>query len=190
MSLKVIFNDDGSQRGFSDSEDGDIDVNGWVVVDVPEGFDSGTNRLKNVAGAATVMTAQEIADEEVATRLRSSKNKMRERINATRDESAAAPVSFNGKFYDATVASRGNLDGAIMNGQVFEKKYGPAPFSLDWIATDDTKIALTLSQLEDLGLTMAAQVGAMYRNANEHKVAVEALTTEDAVLAYDFSSGW
>ena len=109
----------------------------------------------------------------------------RAEINVKRLEAMDSKVIFNTVEYDNNSSSRFAALGAIVNGQIIGDG-----FSIDWIAKDDSKNTLNLSELISLGQKMSARKEAAVYNANTHKVAVTQLTTVDEVSNYDFSGGW
>ena len=106
----------------------------------------------------------------------------RAEINSKREADANKNVTLNSVEYDNNESSRFAVLAAIVNGQIIGNG-----FTIDWIAVDDSKNTLTLSDLIQLGQSMSAKKEAAIYNANTHKITVKSLKDLKQVKDYDFS---
>ena len=114
--------------------------------------------------------------------LKSAKLEKRAEINSKRETDANKNVTLNSVEYDNNESSRFAVLAAIVNGQIIGNG-----FTIDWIAVDDSKNTLTLSDLIQLGQSMIARKEAAIYNANTHKITVKSLKDLKQVKDYDFS---
>ena len=109
-----------------------------------------------------------------------------EYINGVRNRKLAEPVIFQGNLYDTDERSVSNLTRAITFIQAAALGGETPPTEIPWRDATNVTRQLTVRQLVKLGAAIFLQVNTVYATSWALKDAIEAATTEAAVLAIDW----
>lgn len=90
---------------------------------------------------------------------------------------------FNGKVFQSDLKSK------IQIMVVASQPTMPSS-ATPWRCADNTYQIMTLTLFQQLMITIMAREGAAYKNSSAHQDAVAALTDYDAIINYDYSTGW
>lgn len=108
-------------------------------------------------------------------------------INKFRDELAFNYFPYDGKRWDCDDTARLNITGVnvlvMING-------GTLPPDMLWRDYDNQDWPVTGSYMVNMGLSMFNFISTVYQVGWYHKSQVQALTTPDEAMMYDFSGGW
>ena len=109
-----------------------------------------------------------------------------EEINVERERRGILPITFQGIEWDADELSQRNISAwmaSIAAGVAI-------PTGFVWRATDNTNHAADADFVNGLGAAITLRGTVLYQTSWGKKAAVNALTTVDAVKAYDVTAGW
>jgi hypothetical protein len=109
-----------------------------------------------------------------------------ESINAERERRGVLPITFQGIEWDADEFSQRNISAwmaSIAAGVAI-------PPGFTWRAADNTNHAADAAFINGLGAAITLRGTLLYQTSWGKKAEVAALTTVDAVKAYDVTAGW
>lgn len=120
----------------------------------------------------------------------------RHRVDRERERRIASPLAYDGKSLDADDTARTNLSNKIteMDKRIALGITTP-PQLLVWRDANNTTWSWAtpvdyVNWLGGFAVAMAERGTLNYMAAWQHKANIDALTTVEDVLAYDFSGGW
>lgn len=110
-----------------------------------------------------------------------------ERVNALRSRRLEEGIVFKGKTFDSSEKSRCNLTAAAAKAASPDSELAE---DFVWRTADNENVSMTKSDLLAFHAAMTDWVYANYQASWTHKAALQALTTVEAVEAYDIERGW
>ena len=125
-------------------------------------------------------------DSRPAPTLAEEKEKKSVAINVERERRGVLPITFQGIEWDADNIAQRNISAwmaAIAAGVTI-------PTGFVWRATDNTNHAADADFVNGLGAAITLRGTLLYQTSWGKKAEVAALTTVDAVKAYDVTAGW
>ncbi|MFO7987590.1 MAG: response regulator [Desulfatiglandaceae bacterium] len=110
-----------------------------------------------------------------------------EKINILRSQKIEQGIVFKGKAFDSREKSRCNLTAVAAKVASPDSELAE---DFVWRTADNENVSMTKSDLLAFHAAMTDWVYANYQASWTHKAALQALTTVEAVEAYDIQKGW
>ena len=127
---------------------------------------------------------------EITTDLGSLIQARREEVQELFEQHLEQGLTHDGYVFDCDQDSQTRIGNATQLAQI-AASLGQDFAPITWTTADNQLYEIaTLDQLNALGLAIGAHVQALYAERNKHKSAVNNLTTETDILAYDITAGW
>ena len=114
-----------------------------------------------------------------------AKRIVKDEISALRTQYENQGFVWSGYHFQSDPGSREKLLGSFIAA-----KDGIRQSGATWRLADNSEVALSNAQMVSVGYTLFAWMDSCSRVSFAHKNAVDALTTIEAVNAYNYSSGW
>ena len=127
---------------------------------------------------------------EITTDLGSLIQARRDEVQALFEQYLGQGVAHDGYVFDIDGDSQSRIANATQLAQT-AASLGQDFAPISWTTADNQLYQIeTLKQLNELGLVIGAHVQALYAVRNQHKSAINNLTTEAKILAYDITADW
>ncbi len=123
-----------------------------------------------------------VAIEAETAMIEAARNAKTNEIDRKRDETIAEGVEFNGKQFQSADHDQALLTQAVT---LFSAS-GGVPEGYTWIAKDNSRVAMTLQELVQLGAVMALRVNENYQKARDLKDIVNKAMTLAEIQAVEW----
>ena len=127
---------------------------------------------------------------EITTDLGSLIQARRDEVQALFEQHLGQGVTHDGYVFDCDSDSQSRIANATQLAQT-AASLGQNFALISWTTADNQLYEITnLDQLNALGLAIGAHVQSLYDVRNQHKSAINNLTTEADILGYDITTDW
>lgn len=109
-------------------------------------------------------------------------------VNAKRDALQLSGFPFSGKWIDSHGNAVLRINVAVQ--AAIAAKVAGVPFAVSWTCADNSEMPLNADAMLAMNAALAAHGAAIHNAARGHKQAIGALTTAEAVQAYNIEAGW
>lgn len=110
----------------------------------------------------------------------------KQHIDAEREQRNALPIAYQGALFDADIQAQRNI--SAWQTQLAAGAVLPADFV--WRDANNVNHPADAAFVHGLGAAITLRGTQLYQAAWAHKVALDALTSMNAILAYDVTTGW
>jgi hypothetical protein len=101
-----------------------------------------------------------------------------EEMKVARTEAKFAPITVDGRCYDANETSQSQISGAIQLSM-----FAPSDWTIDWTLFDNTVATLTKPELIAVGVALGTRTSAIWTTGRTVREAIYACTTAEEVAA-------
>lgn len=108
-------------------------------------------------------------------------------INDLRDQYLYDRFIYDGKRWDCDDVSRGNINGVLTTGLLNSGALQPG---MVWRDYDNNNWSVDFAYMANMSAALATFTNSVYQNSWTHKANVDALTTIQDVITYDYSTNW
>lgn len=120
--------------------------------------------------------------------LNDAKSRLWGRVKQARAVAIDSPLTTPFGVFDSDAKSRAFITDAVLLLQTLAD--AGTPQTIDFTLADNSVVTLGLEQMVTVGLLLGQKVQAVYTHCRALRAAIEALTTVEAVEAYDLTVGW
>ena len=172
-------------NGQSNMELKNLDTYQWAI-------DAHATELAHLEAEASCSSWQHYdrATGEITTDLGSLIQARRDEVQTLFDQYLGQGVAHDGYIFDCDEDSQSRIGNAAQLAQT-AASLGQDFTPMTWTTADNQLYEIaTLDQLNTLGLVIGVHVQALYDVRNQHKSAINNLTTEADILGYDITADW
>lgn len=117
-----------------------------------------------------------------------SRDELKARVNALRDQKETEGFVFGGKLFESDERSVARISNAALTAQSMIA--AGQPFAIEWTAADNTTMLLVDSDMLAFQGTLTMRAGMLHAHARALKTQIGAAATDEEAAAIDITAGW